>query len=113
MQTTSSCCTSNNLRESINCLLWSWGETSLSGSNFGKRCCISGTAMTFVANQGLLASMVARKLKFGLGDAGLVQVGLFLGGLGGLEPPTYASGKSWKVESTSGKSRKNWNLGSS
>ena len=71
----------------------------MSGSNFGKSflgCfgsgwCAPGTAMTFVANQGIFVAMVARKLKFGLGDGGLIQVVLFSGGL---EPPSSASGMS-------------------
>ena len=50
--------------------------------------------MSSTTNQGLFAAMVARKLKFGLGDGGLVQVGLFVEGSGGLEPPASASGKS-------------------
>ena len=50
--------------------------------------------MASMAIQGLFVAMVARKLKFGLGDGGLVQVGLVSGGLGGLEPPSYALGKS-------------------
>ena len=47
-----------------------------------------------MANQGLFEAMVSRKIKFGLGCGGLVQVGLFSGGLGGLEPPSSSSGKS-------------------
>ena len=50
--------------------------------------------MASVANQGLFSAMVAKKLKFGLGDGGLVQVGLFSGGSRGPEPPTSTSGKS-------------------
>ena len=78
------------------------GVTSLSGSNFGKifsrcfgnGCCAPSPAMASGDNQGLFSSMLVRKLNFGLGDGGLVQVGLVLGGLGGLEPPASASGKS-------------------
>ena len=50
--------------------------------------------MASATNQVLLAAMVARKLKFGLGDGGLLQVGLFSRGLGGPEPPVSASRKS-------------------
>ena len=65
---------------------------------FGKGCCIPSTKMESATNQGLFAAMVSRKLKFGLGDGGLVQVGLFSGGLGGPKPPTSAPGNSWKVD---------------
>ena len=61
---------------------------------FGNGCCIPSTATTSMTNQGLFVAMVARKLKFGLGDGGLVQVGLVSGGSGGLEPPTYTSRRS-------------------
>ena len=54
----------------------------------------TNTATTSATNQGLFAAMVVRKLKFGLGDGGLVQVVLFLGGSGGPEPPSSTSGKS-------------------
>ena len=36
--------------------------------------------MASTASQGLLASILARKLKFGLGDGGLVQGGFVSGG---------------------------------
>jgi hypothetical protein len=38
--------------------------------------------------------MVARKIKFGLGDGGLVQLVLFSGGSRGPEPPAFVLGKS-------------------
>ena len=50
--------------------------------------------MTSMANQGLFAAMVAMNLKVGLGDVGVAPVVLFLGGSGGPEPPSSASGKS-------------------
>ena len=61
---------------------------------FGKWCWAPGTVMEYVASQGLLATMFARMLKFGLGDGGLVQGGFVLGCSGGPKPPTWASGKS-------------------
>jgi hypothetical protein len=60
----------------------------------GNGYCIMGTAMASTANQGLFAAMVAINIKFGLGDGGLVQLGLVLRGSGGPEPPASASGKS-------------------
>ena len=50
--------------------------------------------MASTANQGLLEAMLARKLKFGRGDGGLVQVGLVSRGSRGPEPPASALGKS-------------------
>ena len=50
--------------------------------------------MASATSQDLLASILARKLKFGLGDGGLVQEGLVPGGLGRPEPPILASEKS-------------------
>ena len=49
--------------------------------------------MTVMTNQGLFVAMVARKIKFGLEDGGLVQEGLDLGGSGGSEPPISTSRK--------------------
>ena len=61
---------------------------------FGNGCCIPSTAMAYVANQGLFSAMVARNLKFGLQDGGLVQVGLFSRGLGGPKSLASALGTS-------------------
>ena len=121
MQTTYSCYTYISLSKSIHFLIWSSGVTLLSWSNFGKSfsrcfgngCCELDTAMASTTNQGLFAAMMDRKLKFGLGNKGLVQGGLVLGGLGGLESPASTLGKSWKAESTLGKLRIFWDLGSS
>ena len=54
----------------------------------------NGNRMTSEDNQGLLASTVARNLKFGLGDGGFIQGGLISRGLGGRELPASDSGRS-------------------
>lgn len=102
LQITFTCYTSINLRESLNFLIWSSSDTSLSRSNlgisfpgcFGKGCWGLGTAMSSVESQCLLASILARMLKFDLGDGGLVQGGFPSGGLVGPKPPAWALGKS-------------------
>ena len=43
--------------------------------------------MALAASEGLLAAILAKKLKFGLGYGGLVQGGFVSGGSGGPEPP--------------------------
>ena len=102
LQTTSSCFTSISLIESINCLIWSSGETSLSRSNFGRSFlgCLGkgywapGTSMASTTRQGQLAAILDLKLKFCLGDGIVVSGRFVLGGLGGPEPPAWGSGKS-------------------
>jgi hypothetical protein len=69
--------------------------------------------MKSTPGQGLLAFILARKLKFNLWDGWLVQGGFVLGGSRHPKPPTWASIKMEKVESPLGKSRRFWNLGSS
>lgn len=99
---TSLCCTSINLRESINCFLWSSSVTSLSITNFGNSftwcfgngCCAPGTVMTSTPKKGMLVSMLARNFKFKWEDEGLVQGGLVWGGSRGPDPPTSTLGKS-------------------
>ena len=86
----------------MNYLIRSSGVISLSGSNFGKRflgcfgseCCAPGTATASATNHILFVAMVAINLKFDLGDVGVAPIVLFLGGSGGPEPPSSASGRS-------------------
>ena len=56
----------------------------------GNGYCALSTAMASTTSHGLLATMLARKLKFGRGDGGFVQVGLVSRGSWGPEPPASA-----------------------
>ena len=59
----------------------------------GWGCCAPGTTIATTKRQGWLASILAPKLKFILGDGILVQ-GLFVsGGLRVPKPPAWAWGK--------------------
>ena len=75
-----------------NTIVWIKFWQKFSGC-LGSGCCALGTAMASAANQGLFATILDLNMKFDLGDVGVKQVVLSLGGLGGLEPPSSTSGK--------------------